>query len=275
MDESKTECAYQLRLKDNQNTELIKDIQKKAKGEKEQLAKTITSLQQDIDTIKRENDSVMSKVKVGNEKTLLEQSDMYKNKLVFEYDKYDKMENAYNKMKDINKKKTEELENSIEERVVKIKNEFDSKLLQYEDEVKAREKQSEDKIKAVEEILKQTEEDADKEILEIKTKYEIELKKEKESNVKVDILLLYYNLRDRYLDIFILQLLGELGILKKKHIAVHKDLEDQKQSISYMNSEHSRLETVIKVKVSTGCRYSLYLALTFLSKISNLLCLKL
>ena len=275
MDESKTECAYQLRLKDNQNTELIKDIQKKAKGEKEQLAKTITSLQQDIDTIKRENDSVMSKVKVGNEKTLLEQSDMYKNKLVFEYDKYDKMENAYNKMKDINKKKTEELENSIEERVVKIKNEFDSKLLQYEDEVKAREKQSEDKIKAVEEILKQTEEDADKEILEIKTKYEIELKKEKESNVKVDILLLYYNLRDRYLDIFILQLLGELGILKKKHIAVHKDLEDQKQSISYMNSEHSRLETVIKVKVSTGCRYSLYLALTFLSRISNLLCLKL
>ena len=275
MDESKTECAYQLRLKDNQNTELIKDIQKKAKGEKEQLAKTITSLQQDIDTIKRENDSVMSKVKVGNEKTLLEQSDMYKNKLVFEYDKYDKMENAYNKMKDINKKKTEELENSIEERVVKIKNEFDSKLLQYEDEVKAREKQSEDKIKAVEEILKQTEEDADKEILEIKTKYEIELKKEKESNVKVDILLLYYNLRDRYLDIFILQLLGELGILKKKHIAVHKDLEDQKQSISYMNSEHSRLETVIKVKLSTGCRYTLYLALTFLSKISNLLCLKL
>lgn len=187
VDESKTECAYQLRLKDNQNTELIKDIQKKAKGEKEQLAKTITSLQQDIDTIKRENDSVMSKVKVGNERTLLEQSDMYKNKLVFEYDKYDKMENAYNKMKDINKKKTEELENSIEERVVKIKNEFDSKLLQYEDEVKAREKQSEDKIKAVEEILKQTEEDADKEILEIKTKYEIELKKEKESNVKVDI----------------------------------------------------------------------------------------
>ena len=276
VDESKTECAYQLRLKDNQNTELIKDIQKKAKGEKEQLAKTITSLQQDIDTIKRENDSVMSKVKVGNERTLLEQSDMYKNKLVFEYDKYDKMENAYNKMKDINKKKTEELENSIEERVVKIKNEFDSKLLQYEDEVKAREKQSEDKIKAVEEILKQTEEDADKEILEIKTKYEIELKKEKESNVKVDISCYpYYHYRDRYIDIYILQLLGELGILKKKHIAVHKDLEDQKQSISYMNSEHSRLETVIKVKISTGCRYPLFLVLIFLYRISNLLCLKL
>ena len=185
VDESKTECAYQLRLKDNQNAELIKDIQKKARGEKEQLGKSILSLQQDIDTIRRENDNVLNNIKVGNEKTLLEQSDMYKNKLVFEYDKYDNMETAYNKMKEVNKKKTEDLEQSIEQRVMKIRNEFDSKLVQYEDEVKIREKQSEEKIKAVEEILKQTEEDADKEILELKTKYEIELKKEKESNVKV------------------------------------------------------------------------------------------
>lgn len=185
MDESKTECAYQLRLKDNQNAELIKDIQEKARGEKAQLGKSIASLQQDIDTIKKENDNVLNNIKVANEKTLLEQSDMYKNKLVFEYDKYDNMESAYNKMKDVNKKKTEDLEKSIEQRVVKIRNEFDSKLVQYEDEVKIREKQSEEKIKAVEEILKQTEEDADKEILELKTKYEIELKKEKESNVKV------------------------------------------------------------------------------------------
>lgn len=176
-------------MKDNQNAEQIKDIQKKASGDKSALAKTISSLQLDIDTIKKENDNVLNKVKISNEKMLLEQSDMYKNKLVIEYDKYDKMESAYNKMKEINKTKTEELENSIEERVVKIKNEFDSKLLQYESEVKNREKVSEDKIKAVEEILKQTEEDADKEILEIKTQYEIELKKEKESNVKVRLIL--------------------------------------------------------------------------------------
>ena len=35
--------------------------------------------------------------------------------------------------------------------------------------------------------------------------------------------------------------------MKKKHVAVHKDLEDQKQSITSMNSEQSRLENVIKV----------------------------
>jgi chromosome segregation ATPase len=39
---------------------------------------------------------------------------------------------------------------------------------------------------------------------------------------------------------------GELGILKKKHIGVHKDLEDQKTGIHSMQAEQTRLEIVIK-----------------------------
>ena len=51
------------------------------------------------------------------------------------------------------------------------------------------------KVRAVEEILKQTEEDADKEILELKTKYEKLLRTEREANVRMR---------------------GESGIVKKK-----------------------------------------------------------
>ena len=50
-------------------------------------------------------------------------------------------------------------------------------------------------VRAVEEILKQTEEDADKEILELKTKYEKLLRSEREANVRMR---------------------GEGGIVKKK-----------------------------------------------------------
>ena len=72
--------------------------------------------------------------------------------------------------------KVKMLESSIENKVKKIKEEFNVKLSVYEGEVKEREKINEEKVKSMEEILKQTEEDADKEILEIKTKYESELK---------------------------------------------------------------------------------------------------
>ena len=36
VDESKTECAYQLRLKDNQNAEALKEMSKKSQIEKQQ-----------------------------------------------------------------------------------------------------------------------------------------------------------------------------------------------------------------------------------------------
>ena len=79
----------------------------------------------------------------------MEQGDMYKSKLVspficrfiwfsnwqhdykdinpqvIEYDKFDRMEKAYNEMKENSQKKTEELEKSIEQRVEKIQQEFD------------------------------------------------------------------------------------------------------------------------------------------------------
>ena len=64
----------------------------------------------------------------AHERTLQDQGDMYKSKLVIEYDKFDGMEAAYNEMKEINKKKTEELERSIEQRVEKIQREFDKSV---------------------------------------------------------------------------------------------------------------------------------------------------
>ena len=89
-----------------------------------------------------------------------------------------------------------------------------------------------DKVRAVEEMLRQTEEDADKEILEMKTSYEIELKREAESNVKIrlggKIVKVMWKVDNSDIG------RGELGILKKKHMVVHKDLEDQKSGIHSM-----------------------------------------
>ena len=56
VEESKTECAYQLRLKDNQNVEQIKEMNKKARAEKDSLSKNINALQQDIGNLTKDND---------------------------------------------------------------------------------------------------------------------------------------------------------------------------------------------------------------------------
>ena len=64
--------------------------------------------------------------------------------------------------------------------------------------------------RAVEEMLRQTEEDADKEILELKTRYERALRAEREGNV---------------------QLRGESGVLKKKFSTAIKDGEEHRANI--------------------------------------------
>ena len=170
VDESKTECAYQLRLKDNQNAETLKEMAKKSQVEKQQMKSEMNKLSLEIDNLKRDKVVVVDDLKNKNERLLIEQADTYKTKLVTEYDKYEKLESEYEKIKKASVKKVEDLEKSIEMRVEKIKEEFNDKLSVYEEEVKQREKANEEKIRSVEEILKQTEEDADKEIIEMKTR---------------------------------------------------------------------------------------------------------
>ena len=65
VDESKTECAYQLRLKDNQNLEQIKEINKKARVEKDSLGKNINSLQQEIGNLTKDNEGKLQKVRMS------------------------------------------------------------------------------------------------------------------------------------------------------------------------------------------------------------------
>ena len=175
--------------------------------------------------MKRNKVSDLEEINMKNERALIDQSDLFKSKLVVEYEKYEKLEVEYEKIKEASVKKVELLENSIEERIENIKREFDEKLSRYEDEVKLREKTNEDKMKSIEEVLKQTEEDADKEILELKTKYEKDLKSERETLVKVR---------------------GELGIMKKKNLNVTKELDSHKENIDWMGKEQVRFKVEIK-----------------------------
>jgi len=61
-----------------------------------------------------------------------------------------------------NKTKIEHLEKAIESKVGKIKEEFEAKIQAYNQEMMEKEKAGEESIRAIEEVLKQTEEDADK-----------------------------------------------------------------------------------------------------------------
>lgn len=60
------------------------------------------------------------------------------------------------------------------------------------------------------------ENDADREIVELKMNYEAQLKDERDDNIRLK---------------------GETGILKKKMIAAHKDIEEYKHQVNLMHGK--------------------------------------
>ena len=71
-----------------------------------------------------------------------------------------------------------------------------------------------------ESIKASIEEDADREIIEIRTAYEVQLKEEKDSNVRLK---------------------GETGLMKKKLISAHKDIDEFKHQITQLKGTLNRI----------------------------------
>ena len=76
-----------------------------------------------------------------------------------------------------------------------------------------------------EETKRQIEEDSDREILDIKNKYERRLRDEKETNQKLK---------------------GETGIMRKKFTSLQKEIDDHKDEIKKYQLETTKLNNVIR-----------------------------
>ena len=149
------------------------------------MRNTIHKLQNETETAKRNGEAATAKMKEANEKALIELAEQYKAKLIVEYQKYENLEDSHKALRKTNEKKMREVEKAKEEAVKKIRKDFNVKLERKDEDIRKREAEAEVRVKAVEEMLRQTEEDADKEILEMKTKYERLLRSEREGNVRL------------------------------------------------------------------------------------------
>ena len=113
----------------------------------------------------------------------------------------------------------------------KIREEHQRKLDAKEREVSTRERASEDKVRTVEEMLRHTERDGDKEVMETKARYERTLKEEREANVR---------------------LRGEAGILRKRFAGAARDGEEHRTAIQRLGADNARLASTIRYKGTNG-----------------------
>merc|ERR1712048_646348 len=225
VDELKMENEYQLRLKDMSQEDKMKDLTEKFVQEMEAL-----KLKNQLLKTEKEKEAAdfEDKINRGNEihdREIVDLEQSNNQKLMFEYERYQELQAKYQKTQTDYEAKLQAERDDKMEAIEKWSISFDQKKKQLTNELKQQDEEKRQAVREFEEHKKQIEEDADREIIEMRTKYGKRLRESLESNM---------------------QLKGENGILQKKFASLNKEIETHQQDKRRLASDKDKLNDVIK-----------------------------
>ncbi|XP_039752116.1 cilia- and flagella-associated protein 57 [Pararge aegeria] len=224
MGELETEHTYQLRQAEATQAEKLKEVHEgycaaieELKEKNEQMenehSHEIGMIQQDI-----------AKLRSGHERTLQALEADFNIRLISEYDRYQSLEDKTARMRKEYEQRLEDLAESKRQALRQINEMFEVRLEEKDVMLQELQEQAEMEKREHETIKSSIEEDADREIIEIRTAYEVQLKEEKDANVRLK---------------------GETGLMKKKLISAHKEIDEFKHQVSQLKAEHKQFQKVI------------------------------
>ncbi|XP_069083885.1 cilia- and flagella-associated protein 57 [Pleurodeles waltl] len=225
VEELKMENEYQLRLKDMNYNEKIKELTEKFIQEMESLKTKNQVLKTEKEKMELSHQDNVAELM---EKHAVEVQDLESSnnqKLMLEYEKYQELQVKSQRMQEDYEKQLHEMETSKTLALEEMTEYYEAKL---QDKIMQLEQANDDarqQLREYEETKKQIEEDGDREIQDMKIKYERRLRDEKETN---------------------LRLKGETGIMRKKFSSLQKEIEERTIDIERLRMEQLKLQAVIK-----------------------------
>lgn len=225
MKELETEHAYKLRQIDVQHNDLLRDVHQSYSKAIKELRDKNEKLQEDhmnqINNINME----IAKMKMSHDEAMQQMENTYETKLLTEYDRYQAFEERTNVMREDYEKQLKDLKKRDAEELQKT-------VTKYEDLLHAKKVQLEETLDEMthkerihEDLITKIEDDADNEILEIRTKYENLLYEEQQINMKLK---------------------GEAGVMRNKFMASQKDVDDLKRQIHRVQGEYAQFHKNIQ-----------------------------
>ncbi|NWI19707.1 CFA57 protein, partial [Crypturellus soui] len=222
--ELQTENAYQLRLKDMNCNEKIKEIKEIFTQEIDCLKTKHEILQAEKEKQELQHQYQLFELMKKQAKEVQDLESSNNQKLLIENEKYQELQVKSQRMQEEYEKQLHDLEESKSKALEELTEYYEEKLNEKSVLLEETEETIRQQLHIYEEIKKQIEEDEDREIQEIKIKYERRLQEEKESN---------------------LRLKGETGIMRKRFNSLQKDIEDRNNEIEEMKLEHQKLQGII------------------------------
>ncbi|KAM9530529.1 cilia- and flagella-associated protein 57-like [Salvelinus alpinus] len=225
VEELKMENEYQLRLKDMNYNEKTKELSTNFVRQMESLKTNIQILKTERDNMEVANQETMFEVVEKHSKELQDMESANSQKLMLEYEKYQELLFKSQQMQQDYEKQLQQMDESktaaLEELTLYYDGKMQEKLLvleqcQEESRIQARE---------FEESRKQMEEDGDREIQDIRIRYEKWLRDERETNMRMK---------------------RDTGIMKKKFSSLQKDIDNSNVEMERMKLEQQKLQAIVK-----------------------------
>ncbi|XP_058408125.1 cilia- and flagella-associated protein 57 isoform X2 [Diceros bicornis minor] len=209
VEELKMENEYQLRLKDMNYSEKIKELTDKFIQEMESLKtknQVLRTEKDKQDVLHREHvDDLLDK----QSRELQDLECCNNQKLLLEYEKYQELQLKSQRMQEEYEKQLRDNDETRSQALEELTEFYEAKLQEKTTLLEEAQEDVRQQLREFEETKKQIEEDEDREIQDIKTKYEKKLRDEKEAN---------------------LRLKGETGIMRKKEKRIY-DLKKKNQEL--------------------------------------------
>nr|XP_036858185.1 cilia- and flagella-associated protein 57 isoform X3 [Manis javanica] len=225
VEELKMENEYQLRLKDMNYSEKIKELTDKFNQEMESLKtknQVLKTEKEKQDVLHREHiEDLLDK----QSQELQDLESCNNQKLLLEYEKYQELQLKSQRMQEEYEKQLRDNDETKSQALEELTEFYEAKLQEKTTFLEEAQEDVRQQLREFEETKNQIEEDEDREIQDIKTKYEKKLQDEKESN---------------------LRLKGETGIMRKKFSSLQKEIEERANDVEILKSEQVKLQGVIK-----------------------------
>ncbi|XP_074640882.1 cilia- and flagella-associated protein 57-like [Tubulanus polymorphus] len=225
VEELKMENEYQLRLKDMNYNEKIKELTEKFIQEMESLKTKNQVLKTDKDKEEARHEEEVQECMEKHSKELQDLESANNQKLMLEYEKYQELQSKSQKMQEDYERQLQEMEESKERALEELTEYYETKLQDKTTQLEQAHDEARQQNREYEETKRQIEEDADREILDIKNKFERRLRDEKEANMRLK---------------------GETGIMKKKFTSLQKEIDDHKEEIKKFQAETAKLGNIIR-----------------------------
>eukprot|EP00730_Choanoeca_flexa_P000903 TRINITY_DN10389_c0_g2_i3.p1 TRINITY_DN10389_c0_g2~~TRINITY_DN10389_c0_g2_i3.p1 ORF type:complete len:1202 (+),score=338.92 TRINITY_DN10389_c0_g2_i3:34-3639(+) len=225
VEELQMASEYQLRLKDMNHNEKVKEITDKFVQEKDELRRQLQHVKTERDKEMARHDEETAQTHDNHAAEIQELEHQQNQRLMAEFEKYQELQQTSERMQENYEKQIKDMNEAKDKALKELADFWENKLRQKSGQLDAATDTATSRQREADETIRQIELDADQEILRLKLRYEKQLKEERETSGRLK---------------------GDNGVLGKKLKSLQREIDEEMVKRNEMAAEQQKLHAHIK-----------------------------